>query len=477
MLSVTDSGKGMSQDFQRNRLFQDFSQEDSLSNGLGLGLHMVSRIVNAMGGTVAIVSDQKGSGTRISVTVPLENHSDPKTSVEARSAPLFKSLSGAIKVGIVTIEQSVPLTRNDRLTATSWSMAIASIEKNLESLGLRSERCSLREGNSYDLKVVLDIDLDGCLRALRDDENPVGYSDFAPMLVICHNSTSAQMLRRSWAEDMLSTKVAVDFITLPCGVKQIARAVTHTRTMFDDLNGTTSDLQCDDEPTASDLKTNKITLHDSKVRNKSPEQSPSEHQSAVEIPDLNSKRLDSPLPQTLTHLPKRRASTSHDGPDKSSPTKPPAANSPIPPTSPTPDGPVLLLVDDNRINLQLFVAFAKKNRYRYFAALDGKIALDAFEAVHRNSLEHPTSGEAAANIPTIILMDINMPVMDGYEAAQRIRAYESKHQIDPAKIVAVTALQSGAAQTEAFGSGFDMFLSKPVKLKSLAKLIQEDQDG
>jgi CheY-like chemotaxis protein len=43
----------------------------------------------------------------------------------------------------------------------------------------------------------------------------------------------------------------------------------------------------------------------------------------------------------------------------------------------------------------------------------------------------------------------------------------------PAKIFAVTALQSEAAQTEAFGSGFDMFLSKPIKLKSLAKLIQD----
>jgi CheY-like chemotaxis protein len=43
----------------------------------------------------------------------------------------------------------------------------------------------------------------------------------------------------------------------------------------------------------------------------------------------------------------------------------------------------------------------------------------------------------------------------------------------PAKIIAVTALQSEAAQTEAFGSGVDMFLSKPIKLKRLSKLIQE----
>ena len=65
-----------------------------------------------------------------------------------------------------------------------------------------------------------------------------------------------------------------------------------------------------------------------------------------------------------------------------------------------------------------------------------------------------------------------MPVMDGYEAVQRIRIYEKKHRLTASKIIAVTALQSEAARVEAIGRGFNMFLSKPVKLKDLAKLIQ-----
>jgi DNA-binding response OmpR family regulator len=41
----------------------------------------------------------------------------------------------------------------------------------------------------------------------------------------------------------------------------------------------------------------------------------------------------------------------------------------------------------------------------------------------------------------------------------------------PAKIIAIAALQSEAAHAEAFGSGSDMFLSKPIQLKTLAKLL------
>lgn len=492
VLSVTDSGKGMSQDFQRNRLFQDFSQEDSLSNGLGLGLHMVSRMVSAMGGTVATTSDQKGSGTRMTVTIPLENHSDSKMPAEAPSAPLFKSLAGAAKVGIVTIDQSVPLTRNDRLTATSWSMAIASIEKNLDFLGLQPERCNLREGNSYNLKIVLDMDLDACLDAVRDEKSPVSYHYFSPTLVVCHNSPAAQKMRRAWAEDPLSAKVAVDFIALPCGVKQIARAVTYTRRLYEEFNGAISDPPSCDKSPSSEPTTEEGNAHNVNSQDQSLEQPATANPSTPETPNTNSTEPGSslratntaesplaplddptPAPTTLTHRQRSRVGASYVAPDEPSPTQSPTTNVPVSQPTPAADGPVLLLVDDNRVNLQLLVAFAKKNKYRYISALDGKIALDAFETAHKNSLEPAASGEPTDEIPTVIIMDINMPVMDGYEAVQRIRAYESKHHMTPAKVIAVTALQSEAAQTEAFGSGFDMFLSKPLKLKSLAKIIQD----
>jgi signal transduction histidine kinase/CheY-like chemotaxis protein len=500
VLSVTDSGKGMSQEFQRNHLFQDFSQEDTLSNGLGLGLHMVSRMVNAMGGTVDVTSDQEGSGTRVTVTVPLEHHPDYNESADRGTSLLYKSTSDVVKVGFLAVDKTSPLTHNDRLAATSWTMAIASVEKNLRFLGLQPEICHLKDAKLYDLRIVLDIDFEPCLDAMQDKKNGISYADMASTLVICHNSPSAQKLRRAWPETFLSKKVAVDFIALPCGVKQLARAVAYTRDLRQELRDKATDSQDSSRAEESgSVKTGNNNSPDTEAQEHKSAELPSQHPLVDEEPAGNQSEMDVPSPPApnghsdprerrssiataLALLPKSSTPprTPQDPDAKPLLGEPSSTDPSVPSSPPTSEKPVLLLVDDNRINLQLLIAFAKKNKYRHIAALDGKIALDAFETSHRDSLQPCDPDTSAAGtaavvpgIPTVILMDINMPVMDGYEAAQRIRAYEKKHNMQPAKIFAVTALQSEAAQTEAFGSGFDMFLSKPIKLKSLAKLIQD----
>ena len=115
------------------------------------------------------------------------------------------------------------------------------------------------------------------------------------------------------------------------------------------------------------------------------------------------------------------------------------------------------------------MTFAKKYKYPSITAQNGQLAVQAFEEAH---IDSTVLHKSEIGMPSIILMDINMPVMDGYEAVQRIRAYERKHRLVASKIIAVTALQSEAAQVEAFGSGFDLFLSKPIKMKELAKLLE-----
>ncbi|KAF5000153.1 hypothetical protein FGRMN_1967 [Fusarium graminum] len=120
--------------------------------------------------------------------------------------------------------------------------------------------------------------------------------------------------------------------------------------------------------------------------------------------------------------------------------------------------PEFLLVDDNFINLKILSSYMKKLKQPYQTASDG--------------LEAVTAYEADPGRYTCVLMDISMPVMDGFEATRRIRAFESQQGIRPALILALTGLASEEAQREATVSGLDMFLTKPVRLKELGPILR-----
>lgn len=69
-LIVSDTGRGMSEDFLRNQLYKPFSQENPLAPGTGLGLSLVKRITSQLNGRISVDSRQ-GKGTTIKVTLPL----------------------------------------------------------------------------------------------------------------------------------------------------------------------------------------------------------------------------------------------------------------------------------------------------------------------------------------------------------------------------------------------------------------------
>jgi CheY-like chemotaxis protein len=175
-------------------------------------------------------------------------------------------------------------------------------------------------------------------------------------------------------------------------------------------------------------------------------------------------------------------------------------------TSTTPlakDRPALLIVDDNCINLTLLRTFLRKLKFELVQ--ESENGLDAVKRVQ----ERIDKGEKSYDI---IFMDINMPVMDGFEATRRIRALElleshpssaglaaadipsmaeggvrankttrscltknnmaQQPKFSPrAFIVALTGLASREDQSDAYKSGIDLFLTKPVSFKEIRKIL------
>jgi CheY-like chemotaxis protein len=123
--------------------------------------------------------------------------------------------------------------------------------------------------------------------------------------------------------------------------------------------------------------------------------------------------------------------------------------------------PRVLLVDDNEINIRLLLTFLKRQKVMLVdTAEDGRAAVDSVE---RNLQGYD-----------LIFMDISMPIMDGIEATRAIRSLEKERDgCVPAKIIAFTGLSSLRDETNALDAGVDLFLTKPVSLKEVSRLVNE----
>jgi len=132
------------------------------------------------------------------------------------------------------------------------------------------------------------------------------------------------------------------------------------------------------------------------------------------------------------------------------PARPPAG--PAEPSAIIPGSPLLLLAEDNAANVALIQQFALMRGCRLVIAANG------IEAIARARVDHPD----------IILMDVNMPEMDGLEATRRLSADPRTRRIP---IVCITAAAMPEDRSRCFAAGASAYLSKPVNLQELAATI------
>ncbi len=117
-------------------------------------------------------------------------------------------------------------------------------------------------------------------------------------------------------------------------------------------------------------------------------------------------------------------------------------------------GPVILLVEDNEANIQTVGGYLEDKGYTMHYAVNGLLAVKLTREIN----------------PALILMDIQMPVMDGLAAIGEIRA-DARFAATP--IVALTALAMMGDRERCLAAGATDYLSKPVSLKALAALVEQ----
>ncbi|KAG9685645.1 hypothetical protein KCU69_g11065, partial [Aureobasidium melanogenum] len=123
----------------------------------------------------------------------------------------------------------------------------------------------------------------------------------------------------------------------------------------------------------------------------------------------------------------------------------------------------VLLVEDNSINMKLLVATMRKLKRPYTCA--------------GNGLEAVTAYASAPASYALILMDISMPVMDGFTATELIRNLEQKNKWDRCTVMALTGVGDAEAKKRAFLAGVDDFMTKPVSMGRLSSIIKNLEGG
>lgn len=117
----------------------------------------------------------------------------------------------------------------------------------------------------------------------------------------------------------------------------------------------------------------------------------------------------------------------------------------------------VLLVEDNEVNRLVAEQLLMQLGVRFAVAEDGAAAV----ARHR---------ELA---PAVILMDVSMPVMNGYEATRRIRAQEAEEGLERTAIIGLTAHAMQGDRERCLAAGMDDYMPKPISLEKLRTMLAE----
>ncbi|KAL5119498.1 hypothetical protein ACEQ8H_002563 [Pleosporales sp. CAS-2024a] len=443
VLRISDSGIGIDSHFLE-RAFQPFRKQDQHTMGTGVGLSVVKRILEDVGGCISI-SSEASMGTEVVLKLPLERL-DKEESRDPRINPLCAAIADLMgrRVCILHEEASsrentpaqVSHKRNMKRYVDTLSATLSSVLK------LDVRHSDNWDGTDDDTEIIIcpEVSFDS-LHKIRSNAAKTGKS-CPPTIFIAMDILEAEALRCD--ARVTSRESIVESIVQPCGPYKLSVAIKACLNQYNHGNS----------PSALSKPASHLVAGT---------WSPPE--TAALSSDFSSRfALDHAPPLTMR---KKTPSTTQDT------TAPGLAAAPSPSTDalqPASDSKRLciaakaLIVDDNPINRRLLAAWMKKHQIAFQEAKDGQQALDLYKAA---------DGAFAT-----VLMDISMPVMDGMTATRLMRDFEKdKTERQASHIIALTGLTSATAKLEAWTSGVDDFLTKPVDFARLSELMRVGRGG
>lgn len=369
VLVVTDTGRGISPHYLKHGLFEPFTQESKLNEGTGLGMSIVLKTVKELHGDV-IVNSTKGGGTEVRVILP--NLISASRTDLADSSPdalhYLQSLPGPLIVGLYGFDPDDQISKLLQQYLHDWIHAkcVSDWTRNQQPHAI----------------IVDELLLSGMMQDLRQPDVEV--------IVLCHNPGNFQKLQ--------NPNGRYHFLLKTFGPLRLAAAIRECIEGFHASDPTTSDSQSQSDLSADSAPETEATLPalltpgDSESPTGSTENT-SQTRTADPVQPSSSRRPERPK---LATIGTSKISSESSLPDatSSSGTRPPR----------------VLVVDDNITNRKLIAAHLRKKRMSVDEAVNGYLAVQAAMAADYD----------------FIIMDINMPVMDGQQATREIRKCEAR---------------------------------------------------
>ncbi|KAG9643487.1 hypothetical protein KCU64_g11747, partial [Aureobasidium melanogenum] len=344
-LTIIDTGRGMSKEYLQNRLFRPFAQENPLDPGAGLGLSMVQHIVSSLGGDIYVDSElDKGTEVRVEVTMT-DVAPSSEVNIEA-----FTMIEAAQKLQGLKAAFINPPDSNDGESPSQRSLCKALYKQCRGWFKIEFKTVS-RVEEVGDAAVVLTTYRN--LSSVREQLVELNK----PAIVLCDSNTR---FRQVYTEsEVLRKAVTTEFVAQPYGPRKLARAF----------------VSCKEErlPQSED-----DALHRNTKLTTLPSMPVFRAQGSYDSISHSHESTPSMSSHMRGNQSKAVAADVKDAARQEGVSKPLR----------------LLLVDDNKINLQLLVRYCKSKQLAYVTAEDG---VEAVETFCSNQGEETTRGTFGAS--------------------------------------------------------------------------------